>query len=327
MRSAFLLVPMALLIATGLRAAESPPYQFTLTVKHGDAKPVVLHASYPGETTHVLPVTKSLKLEIQTPTPRDEFPATLAKLIDESSGTATVLAAARDGGPSTQPRSATFVVCPGRVILQNPSLKELARCADLLPMAKPDRVIGRCNDCAGPYEGLPDKITSRSRIAPADEPGEPLTVTGRVFGSDGKPQANVIVYAYQTDKNGIYRTPNPPRSTSSNHHGPLRGWVVSDEQGRYTFDTIRPANYPNTTVPQHIHMHVIERGCATYFIDELMFTDDPKLTPELLKQLNQGFGGTAIGTPRRDGPGKPWQVERDIYLGKNLPDYPGCPRS
>ena len=326
MRSAFLLVPMALLAASAC-AAESPQYQFTLTVKIADSAPVVLNASYAGETTHELAVTKGLKLEIQTPTPRDEYHATLVKLIDESSGKATVLAAARRAGASSEPRSATFVVCTGRIILQDPSPKEPARCADLLPMAKADPVIGRCSDCDGPYEGLPGKFTSHSRIAPTSEPGEPLIVSGRVFGADGKPREGVIVYAYQTDANGIYRVPTPPRSTSSNHHGPLRGWAVSDSQGRYTFDTIRPANYPNTTIPAHVHMHVIERGCATYFIDELVFTDDPKLTPELIKQMNQGFGGTAIATPRRDGPGKPWQVERDIHLGRNLPDYPGCPRS
>ena len=51
--------------------------------------------------------------------------------------------------------------------------------------------------------------------------------------------------------------------------------IDTDAKGRYTFETIRPASYPDATIPQHIHMHVIERGCATYYIDELVFTDDP----------------------------------------------------
>jgi protocatechuate 3,4-dioxygenase beta subunit len=328
MRSVVLFVSIILLAASAsLRAAEPPRYKFTLTVKTGDEKPVVVNASYPRETLHELPVTKTLKLEVQTPSAREQRPATLIKLVDESSGTRTVLAASQDGGPIERERAATFVVCPGRVIFQNSSPKEPARCSDLLPMAKPDPIIGKCGDCASPYEGLPDKLTAHSRIAPLSEPGEPLTVTGQVFGTDGKPREGVIVYAYQTDEKGIYREVNPPRSTASNHQGPLRGWVSTDAQGRYSFDTIRPANYPNTDVPAHIHMHVIERGCGTYYLDELVFTDDPKLTPEMIKAVSHGRGGKAIVTPRREGAGKPWHVVRDIYLGKDIPDYPGCPGS
>jgi protocatechuate 3,4-dioxygenase beta subunit len=329
MRSAILVVLIVLFAAASqkLPAAEPAQYEFAVTVKVGDEKPIVVSAAYPRETLHRLPVTKGLKLEIQTPTPRDEYPATSVKLIDESSGQVTVLASARDGRAVTEERAITFVVCPGRVILQSPSPKEAARCLDLLPMAKVDPIIGGCGDCAGPYEGMPGRLGARARIAPANEPGDPLTVTGQVSGADGKPRAGVVIYAYQTDEHGIYRKPQPPRSMESDHHGPLRGWVETGAHGRYTFDTIRPANYPNTSEPAHIHMHVIERGCATYYIDELVFTNDPKLTPEVMERVSEGRGGKAITTPRRKTPDAPWQVVRDIQLGKGVPGYPGCPGS
>jgi hypothetical protein len=105
--------------------------------------------------------------------------------------------------------------------------------------------------------------------------------------------------------------------------------AMTDAKGRYTFHTIRPANYPNTTVAQHIHMHVIERGCATYFIDELLFTDDPmfqRMDPEAVLREGPGRGGKGITTPRRDASGT-WHVERDIHLGRNIPGYPGCSAS
>ena len=54
--------------------------------------------------------------------------------------------------------------------------------------------------------------------------------------ADGAPAAGIIVYAYQTDATGIY-----PRG--STRHGRLRGWVRTDEAGRYRFDTIRPGAY------------------------------------------------------------------------------------
>ncbi len=41
----------------------------------------------------------------------------------------------------------------------------------------------------------------------------------------------------------------------------------------YRFETIRPASYPNTKFAQHVHMHVVEPGRCTYFIDGTVFTD------------------------------------------------------
>jgi len=197
-------------------------------------------------------------------------------------------------------------------------------------MADPDPAVGGpCGDCKGPYEGMPAKFSAVSRIAPIGEPGAPLVVTGRVLGPDGQPRRGIIIYAYHTNAKGIYPLPEPPRSTYSNHHGRLRGWAMSDARGRYTFNTIRPANYPNTTVAQHVHMHVIERGCATYSIDELLFTDDPmfqRMAPEAVSREGPGRGGKGITTPWRDASGT-WHVERDIHLGENIPGYPGCSRS
>jgi protocatechuate 3,4-dioxygenase beta subunit len=195
-------------------------------------------------------------------------------------------------------------------------------------MAQPDSLVGACEGCfgLGAYEGMPATISSVSRIAPLGEPGEPLVITGRVFGAGGKPRRGIIVYAYHTNQRGIYPAPDPPRSQESNFHGRLRGWAVSDAKGRYTFQTIRPASYPDTTITQHVHMHIIEPGCATYWIDEILFTDDPffkQRSPEDIARENPGRGGSAITTPKRDASGT-WHVTRDIYLGKNIPGYASC---
>ena len=69
-------------------------------------------------------------------------------------------------------------------------------------------------------------------------------------------------------------------------------------------------------------MHVIERGCATYYIDDVMFTDDPLRTPVERQTLTTGRGGDGIVTPTRvDGR---WIATRDITLGLNIPGHPGC---
>ncbi len=325
MRSVILLALLA--ITSSALAADAPDYTFIFIVKVGDGTPQTVHSSYPAGTTNRLPAADHLVFDITTPTGREEWPMTSVKLIDDSSGAPIERSDSRDNRPPAQERKLTYTVCGERVILQSPGTPNGARCADLPHMAKADPVVGRCNDCTGPYEGMPDRISSHARIAPIGEPGEPLVLTGHVFGADGKPRSGVIVYAYHTNSQGLYPGPDPPRSVASNHHGKLRGWAQTDASGAYTFETIRPAGYPsvkpNTGEPQHIHMHVIEPGCATYFIDELLFADDPRLTPALRTRMSQGRGGNGIVTPQRDTSGT-WHIVRDIQLGEKIPEYPGC---
>lgn len=71
-----------------------------------------------------------------------------------------------------------------------------------------------------------------------------------------------------------------------------------------------------------MHLQVIEPGCATYLIDDLMFRDDPRLTPEIERRLAPGAGGVSVVQPRRTEEG--WVARRDIVLGKRVPGYRTC---
>lgn len=178
-----------------------------------------------------------------------------------------------------------------------------------------------CDGCEAVFEGLLRNIPARSRIAPRDEPGQPLTLTGRVYGAAGDPVPGIVVYAYQTNAGGVYPRPARPLGTASARHGTLRGWARTGADGRYRFDTIRPGSYPSRDTPQHIHMHVIEPGCAAYYIDDVMFTDDPLLTARE-RRRKPARAGSGIVTPiRSDGR---WLVTRDIRLGADIPGYPRC---
>jgi protocatechuate 3,4-dioxygenase beta subunit len=179
---------------------------------------------------------------------------------------------------------------------------------------------GPCEGCEAVFEGLPDTLTSTARIAPPDEPGEPMRITGTVYDQDGEPAPGVIVYAYQTNANGVYPPAEAFRGQAAYRHGELRAWVRSDGQGRYRFDTIRPASYPNNDIPAHVHMHVIEPGCCTYYLTSIHFADDPLLTAEERERVREGRGGSGLVTPERDASGV-WLVTRDIHLGQVVPGY------
>lgn len=177
-----------------------------------------------------------------------------------------------------------------------------------------ERIIGGlCEGCENVFVGMPEDMSWHSRIAPADEPGEPMIIEGTVRSADGKPAEGIIVYAYHTNASGIY-----PRA--STRHGGLRGWARTNDAGVYRFDTIRPGPYPGRNTPQHVHMHVIEPGRVTYYIDDVIFDDDPLLTPERQKGYVRGRGGKGLSHPEKDDDGV-WRVHRDITLGENVPDY------
>ncbi|MGQ0798776.1 MAG: dioxygenase family protein [Pseudomarimonas sp.] len=178
-----------------------------------------------------------------------------------------------------------------------------------------------CEGCEAVFQGLPEGLPTQARIALEAEPGQPMRVSGQVFGADGKPRAGVVIYAYQTNAAGVYPRSANPSGQAADRHGALRAWVQTDADGVYRFATIRPASYPNQSIPAHIHLHVIEPNCATYYIDDITFSDDPLLTPSL-RSRKKARAGNGLTTPNGSAAG--WEVSRDIQLGLNIPGYPEC---
>lgn len=184
-------------------------------------------------------------------------------------------------------------------------------------------IIGTpCEGCEAVFEGLPDTLSSSARIAAEEEPGEPLRIEGTVYDQRGRPAPGVIVYAYHTDARGIYPPNERFRGRAAYRHGLLRGWAKTNAEGRYRFETIRPASYPDSDIPAHVHMQVIEPGCCTYYITSIHFADDPLLSAEDRERMAEGRGGSGLVQPERDENGV-WVVRRDIILGEGVPGYPG----
>jgi len=119
----------------------------------------------------------------------------------------------------------------------------------------------------------PRPLTSRARIAPAGEPGTPLTIAGRLFDRDGRsPLHGITVFAYHTDAEGHYDVP-----AKGPHSWRLKGWAITGADGRFQFDTVRPAPYPGRNVAAHVHVslegpHLRRRSVG------LQFDDDPLVT-------------------------------------------------
>lgn len=132
-------------------------------------------------------------------------------------------------------------------------------------------------------QARPAALTSTGRIAPTSEPGSPLIVRGQLLNIDGSPAAGAVVFAYQTDRGGLYdRRENGP------HSWRLRGWVQTGADGRFTFETIRPGSYPNSNNPPHVHFTAFLPNGDRYHAGELQLS----MTPPDLKGKPEEAGIT-----------------------------------
>lgn len=189
------------------------------------------------------------------------------------------------------------------------------------PKPKTDiRVGGSCEGCEAIYEcPVPfDSLSMYAWLPDWDETKKRLAVNGTVYNKDGSVAPGVIIYIYHTDQNGIYPTKGDEKGWAK-RHGYLRGWMKTNEKGEYKFFTLRPASYPDSRNPQHIHVIIKEPGKTPYWIDEYLFDDDPFLTDKERKNAKDR-GGDGILKPKDVG--NMWKAERNIYLGKNIPAYP-----
>jgi len=179
-------------------------------------------------------------------------------------------------------------------------------------------VGGPCEGCKAIYEYGDKFLNPIDTISGFTSSNQKIKITGTVYYIDGKtPAKDIILYVYHTDEKGIY----PKRNSSKGwekRHGFLRGWIKTDSSGVYTLYTFRPASYPNTTIPQHIHIIVKEPDKKEYHIDDFYFDDDLNLT-NTIRNRSKPRGGNGI--IKLKGKNSLLQARRDIILGLNIPNY------
>ena len=147
-------------------------------------------------------------------------------------------------------------------------------------------------------------------ITDKNEPGELLIVSGRVFAPDGKdPVVGIRVYVYHTDATGDY---NPGKTSSKNPR--LHGTMVTNEEGRYEFRTIKPASYRGSQIPAHVHYVISDKDHPEQYA-ELEFDGDPFLSKERIENSKAlgTFGG--VQKLKKDADNV-WRCVKDIRLNK-----------
>lgn len=134
---------------------------------------------------------------------------------------------------------------------------------------------------------------SKTVIVSAQEPGEPLVVSGLVRNKQQTPLGGATVYFYQTSSRGWYsdKAPHISGMGGDQRHARLFGYLQTNPAGAFEFSTVRPAGYPRSTLPQHIHVEISSPDTGSRVrVTEIQFEDDPRLTAEMRQEsLNQRF--------------------------------------
>ncbi|MBA4308558.1 MAG: intradiol ring-cleavage dioxygenase [Sphingopyxis sp.] len=179
-------------------------------------------------------------------------------------------------------------------------------------MQRPRNDLYACEGCEAIDERDPATLSASAILAGPEEPGERMHLSGQVFALDGiTPVQGVVIYAHHTNIDGLYAN-GTAESEWSRRNGRLRGWVKTDAEGRYAFDTIKPAPYPDFTGPAHVHLYVKEAGRQTYYVDDVVFESEFKVDASY--RATQEFrGGSGIVRLGKDSDGVLTAV-RDIRL-------------
>lgn len=143
--------------------------------------------------------------------------------------------------------------------------------SDVLSLIKKN-AISPANEWSGAIDA-PENVSRKTVLADEKHKGELIHISGTVFQADGKtPAPNVLIYFYHTDAEGIYGRRGEHR------HGKYRGWLLTDEKGKFEFRTIKPASYPNSTVSSHIHMTLTGKDFEENWVDSILFEGDRFIT-------------------------------------------------
>jgi protocatechuate 3,4-dioxygenase beta subunit len=120
----------------------------------------------------------------------------------------------------------------------------------------------------------------RNYARTGDPVGERIIVHGRVLDENGRPVPRTLVEIWQANAGGRYRHRKDSYLAPIDPNFGGCGRVLTGEDGRYAFRTIKPGAYPwrngvNDWRPAHIHVSVFGSGFGQRLITQMYFEGDP----------------------------------------------------
>ena len=118
--------------------------------------------------------------------------------------------------------------------------------------------------------------------------GERVTIAGRMLDGDGKPVPDGLVETWQANAHGKYAHPEDDQNKSLENGFKGYGRVMTDDQGRFQFTTIKPGSVPapdGKTQAPHIAVSVFARGLERRLVTRIYFPDEPNNSSDFALNL------------------------------------------
>jgi len=132
----------------------------------------------------------------------------------------------------------------------------------------------------GPFYTPNAPIIQNDQLADANEVGTRIIISGQVYNLEcSEVIPNTEIEIWHADHSGDY----------DNNGYNLRGKIISNSQGFYLFETIKPGFYLNGSIfrPSHIHFKVTPPGFNS-LITQLYFQGDPYISTDAAASITSG---------------------------------------
>jgi catechol 1,2-dioxygenase len=161
-------------------------------------------------------------------------------------------------------------------------------------------------------------VPNGGSIVRSDTPGAPLYVNGRVQDTNGRPIAGAEVDVWHASPAGLYENQDSTQIDMN-----LRGKLMTDEDGRFWFRTVKMVGYPIPTSgvvgrllrlqdrhpyrPAHLHALIYKSGYKV-LISQVYDSTDPRIDTDVQFGVTEATMGNFVhhDVPRTGESVAPW---------------------
>jgi protocatechuate 3,4-dioxygenase, alpha subunit len=140
--------------------------------------------------------------------------------------------------------------------------------------------------------------------------GERITVSGRMTDGDGAPVTDAMLEIWQANAQGKYAHPEDARDLPLDERFSGFGRVCTNEEGRFTFHTIKPGRVPSPDgglQAPHLNVTIFMRGLLKHLWTRIYFEGDAANAHDpLLASVAKARAGTLLA--RQAGERLEWNV-------------------
>jgi protocatechuate 3,4-dioxygenase alpha subunit len=138
-------------------------------------------------------------------------------------------------------------------------------------------LIATTSQTVGPFFSIGLARLRKADLVGSGVAGEKATISGRVIDGEGKPVPDALLEIWQANSHGKYAHPEDAQNKSLEPSFQGYGRVGVDENGGFTFKTVKPGAVPGPEGKMqapHIAVCVFARGLLLRLVTRIYFPEE-----------------------------------------------------